>query len=126
MDNMKIKKNINVSVDITTDEGVKICTLSEEVITFPDKADVLSIKAAYYAVNYKFPINVYQQFTITAKSNDYYYDCTINPISGNKQLLVRDSYNNVILTINGIVLRNAIDYLFKLENIKVDDNAQDL
>lgn len=118
---MKIKKNINISIDITTDGGTKICTLENGNIIFPDKENILSIKAAYYVISHAPDTNVYQQFTIKTKSNDYYYDCTINPINGNKQLLVTDSYSNVILTIDANVLKEAIDSLFELESIRVDN-----
>lgn len=114
---MKIKTHIKCNIDITTDEGAKICTLESDGITFPDKGDVLSIKAAYYVVSYTPDTDVFQQFTITAKCSDYYYDCTINTTTGNKSLLVRDSYHNVILTIDGNILKEAIDNLFKLKEV---------
>lgn len=123
---MKIKTHIKCSINITTDEGDKICTLESDGITFPEKGDVLSIKAAYYVVSYTPDTDIFQQFTITAKWADYYYDCTINTTTGDKSLLVRDSYYNVILTIDGNVLKDAIDSLFELESIGVDNGIQTL
>lgn len=121
---MKIKKHIIRSIDITTDEGTKICTIENGAIHVVGEELLLSIKAAYYAISYTPDTDIYQQFTITAKCNNLYYDCTINTINGNKQLLVRDSYNNVILTIDANVLKDAIDSLFELETIGVDNDVQ--
>ena len=123
---MKIKKNIEVSIDITTNNGSKICTIKNGAITFPDKGDVLSVKAAYYVISYTPDTDVFQQFTIKAKCSDYYYDCTINTTNGNKQLLVADSYGNTILTIDGVLLKNAIDTLFELENVRIDNGVHGL
>lgn len=126
---MKIKKHIECSIIINNDSNSLVCTLKNGNIIVPlinGNDAILSLKAAYYVVSYTPDINVYQQFTITAKCNNLYYDCTINPVNGNKQLLVRDSYNNIILTIDANVLKEAIDSLFELESIGVDNGVHGL
>ena len=112
---MNIKSNIKISIDINTDGGKTICTIENGQIFVLDKKEILSIKAVYYVVSYNPDCEDYQQFTIRVKSNNYYYDCTINPVNRNKQLLVTDSYNNTILTIDGNLIKNAIEELYNIE-----------
>lgn len=124
---MKIKKHIECSIDILDNNYETICTISNGAIHVAGKEErLLSIKAAYYVVNYTPDTDIFQQFTIIAKCNDYYYDCTINTITGDKSLLVRDSYHNNILVIDGNVLKEAIDSLFRLEDIYKNDNENSL
>lgn len=121
---MKIKKYIECGIVINNDSDSLVCTLKNGNIIVPlinGKEAILSIKAAYYVVSYTPDTDVFQQFTITAKCNNYYYDCTINTTTGDKSLLVRDSYHNNILVIDGNFLEKAVDSLYELESIKIDN-----